>query len=276
MLDTRQAPHQLGASARASALQPIGRLEHSFTDRAYVALKRAIVSLEFAPGSTLSERQLVEQLQVSKTPVREALARLEREGFVVTVPYRGTLVTTLSHIDIQEIFDLRALLEGHAVYQAIPRLTGADRLELRGHLEAADAAAARGDTVGFFEANHGFHRLLIARASNRRLREQLANLEDHTRRIRAATASVWQAIGMSLQHHWALLRAAESGDAESAQAEIQHDIREFEARLLSHTSAELVPILAEAPTSTEDSGFGSALSDQPTSPPEPSLREDAK
>jgi DNA-binding GntR family transcriptional regulator len=230
-------------------LAPIERAG-SFAELAYRAIKAAILSLELPPGSQLAERQLGDLLHVSKTPIREALARLEREGFAVTLPYRGTLVTTLTHDDIREIFDLRALLEGHAVLEAIPNFSAADLKQLHGLVDQAAAATARDDPTTCFQANHDFHQMSIDRVWNQRLRSQLTNLSDHARRIRAATAPVWRLLGLDLKYHRELVAAAERGDAEAACAAIRRDIKEFERRLLTHTSSEMLTLLgSDAPSS---------------------------
>jgi DNA-binding GntR family transcriptional regulator len=242
-LDLPRAASRLAAPGPDLGLAPIGRLDHSFADLAYRAILEAIVSLALPPGSVLSERQLGERLQVSKTPIREALARLEMEGFAITVPYRGTLVTTLSQDDIREIFDLRLILEGHAVHQAVLNARPTDTAALRQRLEAAVSAEARGDYAAFSDANHTFHQWFLEHAWNQRLRLQVANLEAHTRRIRAATAPVWGAIGMRLDFHWELLAAVEEGNAELAREVVQRDIRAFETLLLTHTSAEMLSLL---------------------------------
>jgi GntR family transcriptional regulator, rspAB operon transcriptional repressor len=252
-------PHKPAADlqtpSEVAVLAPIGRVDQSFADLAYRALKEAIMSLALPPGSALSERQLGEQLHVSKTPIREALARLEGEGFAVTLPYRGTLVTTLSRDDIREIFDLRALLEGHAVFQAAADFTPEAIAELRQCVDAAATAETNDDARAYFDANHRFHQIFIERTWNRRLHLQLTNLEAHARRIRTATAPVWRLIGMDLKYHREVLTAVEQGDAELARDALQRDIREFERLLLSNTSEGMLSLLGQdAPPRTGQLG----------------------
>src|SRR5262247_3560247 len=84
------------------------------TDWVYEELKSAIVDLRLAPGDPLREATLADQLGVSKTPIREALTRLEQEGLVETTSFKGAVVTGYSRRDLREIYELRALLEGAA------------------------------------------------------------------------------------------------------------------------------------------------------------------
>ena len=103
----------------------------SLKDRAYAAIKEAILSLKLQPGTLLVETELARQLGISKTPVRDALQELEREGLVTRILFKGTYVTEVSARDAEEIFQLRAVLEGLAARLATPRLTPEDLARAR-------------------------------------------------------------------------------------------------------------------------------------------------
>ncbi|MBI4757519.1 MAG: GntR family transcriptional regulator, partial [Chloroflexi bacterium] len=92
----------------------------SLKDKAYAAIKDAILSLQLKPGEPLVETELAEQLGISKTPVRDALQHLERGGFVTRVLFKGTYVTEVTLKDLKEVFQLRAVLEGLAARLAAP------------------------------------------------------------------------------------------------------------------------------------------------------------
>ncbi len=92
----------------------------SLKDKAYHAIKAAILSLKLKPGDPLVESDLAQQLGISKTPVRDALLELEREGFVTKVPFKGTYVTEITLKDVREVFQVRAVLEGLAARLAAP------------------------------------------------------------------------------------------------------------------------------------------------------------
>jgi DNA-binding GntR family transcriptional regulator len=153
----------------------------SLTERTYQLLRRGILSCELEPGSEVSEADLAEQLDVSKTPVREALGRLRIEGFVRTFPRRGYQIVPLTLSDMDETFDVRSIVEAGCGELACDRITGdeLDRLDT-----LADASYDQTKTASldhFISANRDFH-LAIARATgNQRLYElafkQLDELE---------------------------------------------------------------------------------------------------
>ena len=101
-------------SARRPSAVGLASLEHW----AYSEIKESIISLALPPGTTLVEAQLAEQLGVSKTPLRAALLQLEREGFVVSVPYKGSSVTPITVESVRQLAQIRFALEGYAVYNA--------------------------------------------------------------------------------------------------------------------------------------------------------------
>jgi len=88
------------------------------SDQAYQVIKEAIISLELEPGERLKESTLAEELGISKTPIREALTRLQHEGLVETIRFKGASVAQIDDHDVEEIFEFRELLEGAAVKRA--------------------------------------------------------------------------------------------------------------------------------------------------------------
>lgn len=129
--------------------------------------------------------------------------------------------------------------------QATPTFSRADITRLRSLVDTAAGAAASDDATTYFQANHDFHQFSIDRVWNQRLRNQLSNLSEHARRVRAATAPVWRLLGLDLRYHRELVAAAEQRDADAARTAIQRDIQEFERLLLTHTSAEMLTLLGQ-------------------------------
>lgn len=141
----------------------------SLTDRAYGELRRRIITGEMAPGSEMSELELAETLDMSKTPVREALGRLALEGLVEAFPRRGYRVSSVTLKDMNDLFAVRAMLEGTAAALAAVNLTE-DELS---RLDAlADASYVQGEDASiqtFVKANEDFHLAIAAAARNPRL-----------------------------------------------------------------------------------------------------------
>ena len=92
-------------------------------DEAYEYLKNAIISNELGPGTPIRESEISENLKISRTPIRAALRDLEADGLVISYPFRGTFVADISPYDVQEIFDLRVLMETWAMKRSIKRIT---------------------------------------------------------------------------------------------------------------------------------------------------------
>ena len=149
-------------------LQPI-RPNQLLAEEAVVQLRQAIVEGRLQPGEHLAENGLAQQLGISRSPVREALRLLEREGLVVGLPNRGTFVRKFSAHDVEEIFALRVAIESLAAEWAIERLNEADFQELEKLLEVQRAAVAAGDMQHLNEADINFHEYICRRSGHSRL-----------------------------------------------------------------------------------------------------------
>lgn len=160
-------------------------LQHqTLVERIHERLSAMLAGGELAPGSRLDERALADALRVSRTPLREAIGRLTKEGLVEHRPYRGAFVRTLSATEVGEIYEVRRVLEGLAVRLAVPRLTDADIEEVHAALEATERTLAEGDLVGYAAADQRFHELFIRVAGNGTLSETLARLRLQIQSIR--------------------------------------------------------------------------------------------
>lgn len=146
----------------------------SLTQQVYKRLRAEILSCELAPGLEISEAELADRFGVSKTPVRDALGILRQEGLVKTFPRRGYQISPITFGDMNELFDLRTILEAGAAELACEQIT-ADEIDNLRVLAAAAYDKSKSDTItDFINANRDFH-LAIAKASgNGRLQELLA------------------------------------------------------------------------------------------------------
>ncbi|WP_214367553.1 GntR family transcriptional regulator [Pseudonocardia sp. H11422] len=194
------------------------------------ALRAAILSGRLRPGQTLVERQLAAMLDVSKTPVREALIALTSSGLIVMSRQAGAVVRTLSAAEVRTIYELRLLLEPWAVGRATRRHGSAAAQEAHAALAEAEATAAAADQVGLNLANRRFHRALYARADNELVTAQLDQIQDLIA-LALQVAEVWAGGARpfgSVEHaeHAAILSAVEAGDAERAEvlarAHVEH------------------------------------------------------
>jgi DNA-binding GntR family transcriptional regulator len=191
----------------------------SLKDVAYSAIKDAILSFELEPGTPLVEHDLAQQLGVSKTPVRDALQELEREGFVVRIPFKGTYITDVTMVDMAEIFQLRAVLEGLAARLAAPHLSPEDLAAIQDNHRTAQALLRQGDLAACSQWGKKLHDAIINKAEdhNQRLVQIIRNLDDHMVRLRFLSDRVQGRLHTSVAEHQRVVNALKGGDAAAAE-----------------------------------------------------------
>ncbi|MCC6190737.1 MAG: GntR family transcriptional regulator [Anaerolineales bacterium] len=203
----------------------------TLTERVYVTLKEAILDLQIKPGSPLVEDDLARQMGTSKTPVRDALLTLERDGLVTKIPYKGTHVSEVAIRDATEIFELRAVLEGLAARLATPVFSLRDLDAAEDLLDQADAALAHGEVDACSVFGAQFHAVIHERADNRRLRPILDKLEEQLRRLRRLSNLLQGRLEKSGHEHRRVLAALRTGDAKQAEnamrAHLDSVVRDF-------------------------------------------------
>lgn len=171
-------PGLVGDHAR-SELRPVRRA--NLRDEVKSALRAAIVSGEMEPGVVYSAPQLSQTFGVSATPVREAMLDLVREGLVVSLPNKGFRVTEMSETDLDELAQLRVLLEPPTIRAVVPLVPAEDFGRLRGLAERIVDAAEAGDLVRYVAGDTDFHLALLGYAQNARLLTLVAELRSQTR-----------------------------------------------------------------------------------------------
>ncbi len=171
--DTRKLQKKLHG-ARPSERVGLKPIKHpNLTDRVYQALKDRIISQEIVVGSRLRDEELASQLGVSRTPVREALMHLAREGLVEVIPRSGTRVRTFTEQDIEEIFDVRISLEVLGIRKATPLLSQTDISRLHHMWDKAKTSIEKGDVRPMIEFDLEMHRMIVEASGNRQLREMM-------------------------------------------------------------------------------------------------------
>ncbi len=146
-------------------------------DASYDSLKKSIVDGVYQPGQRLRALRLAHQLKISRTPVKEALARLEQEGLVRREQGSGYTVRGVSVGEIINLYRVREVLEVEVAREALPNLTAAALEPMRRALDDADALLAEQRYADFLRANRKFHNLITAQSRNSVLQEVLANLD---------------------------------------------------------------------------------------------------
>lgn len=212
---------------------------------AYEAIKEAILTFRLKPGENLIESVLAKQLSISKTPVRESLARLARERFITKIPYKGYYVSQISRQWMLELFDIRASLEGLAVRRAVEKITDETIAEAEKLVKEHDQAAASGNIDRASHINREFHDLLVHAAEYEQLNEMLNNLDDHLRRYR--TLSNYQAgrLKKSAIEHQRILKAVIHRDVAEAEAAASKHILSVSADLAKQNFDELIESISQ-------------------------------
>ena len=148
----------------------------SLAERAYDLLVREITRLDLAPGEVLADKALTERFEIGRTPMREALQRLAREGLVVHVPNRGMFVSEISATGVQQIYEFRSLIDGCAARLAATRASEAEMDDLTALHEALVAATGRDDIDTYVAMDRLFYEVLARAAQNVHLEEVIPRI----------------------------------------------------------------------------------------------------
>ena len=224
------------AQSRVLDLPEVAVAPERLSDRVYDAILLGICEHTLVAGERLRQEELAEALGVSRTPLREALLRLERAGLVRAVPRRGWVVAPLSLATIRQLYEARELLELHAVAGAAKRRTPETVARLERVFEDLVAAAERGLTEGF-RAHRAFHRELVAAYDNDIVKAELEALYDRdvTLPMFALYARDREAVRAMAHEHGELVEAVRSGDPERARAATRRHIALSLARVESQS-----------------------------------------
>ncbi|WP_018296850.1 GntR family transcriptional regulator [Corynebacterium lubricantis] len=215
--------------------------------RAYEQIKKGIIEGSLAPGTSFSEHQIAAKLEMSRTPVHQALDRLRRDEWVTIEPRSGVKVSVIDASRMKDIYEALSALEGAAVF----RLASNSERDLTGIKQAVqdcEDALANDDLVGWANADDAFHRLLLERAGNPQLVRLASSVMEHAHRARLQTVRLRPRPERSNEDHRKIFELISSGKADEA-TELLHAHRE-------RGISTLVPIL--------DSLSPSNLTFQPT------------
>lgn len=199
---------------------------HTLLNAAYDHLRAAVLDGSLAPGSRVTVRPLTEQLGLSATPIKAALAALEREGFLISVPHRGYFVPEGSTDDLLELYELREAVDGIAAR----RTAGApdhDRIAIGLHalLARQRAAIEADDLPAYGELDLAFHRLIWEGSGSRRLIPVAENLIAQVRLGNRLSARAPGRLPVAVDEHEAILEAIRRGDQRAAERHIRRHVR---------------------------------------------------
>ncbi|SAL12372.1 GntR family transcriptional regulator [Caballeronia peredens] len=204
--------------APARTAEAIIKPREKSTDTVYLTLREKILSNELRPGTQMLEQELVQLFGVSRTPVREALIRLQNERLVLIVPRHGVRVRNISMADIEEAFQVQTSLEATAAIAVAARKPGVKELKV---LEKActemDRAFAKEDRDAWAQAHESFYLRLVELSENPRLVQIVGECSDQVRRVRESTLRLIPFDESQTRSLRAIIDALRQGDAQTAQ-----------------------------------------------------------
>ena len=153
----------------------------NLVDQVYLAIRKGIATGELLPGWQLKIDSLSSELEVSSTPIREALRRLEHERWIEVIPYRGAFVRPIDATEIEELYEIREILETAALRKAMPSVAPGSLKLLDTAASDIRAALARGDQAGYMTADAHFHEIIVQMAGNERLSQIFSTLAQQGR-----------------------------------------------------------------------------------------------
>lgn len=198
----------------------------------FETLREAIINATLKPGERLMEIQMAEEMGVSRTPVREAIRKLELEGFVVMIPRKGAYVAGISMKDIADVFEIRAAMEGLAAGLAAERITEEEMESLERILVKIGENVQNNDLEQLIEADTQFHEILFKASRNERLVQIVSNLREQIQRFRTASLSTPGRMKYALEEHKKIVEAVSERNVELAQALAREHIENAENSML--------------------------------------------
>lgn len=195
--------------------------EYRLPQRAYHIIRLAIRDLILPPGKTILEREMAEVLQMSRTPVREALVRLETEGMVRIIPRRGFFVEPIEKEDLKQIYDIVETLDGLAVSLATARVGEAEIEQLESLIERQEEALEQENLKKWAILDDQFHHLIIQFADNKRLNAVIDMHSDQLHRARLFTINQRPVLTKSIIEHKAIISCMKTKEGAAARLVMQ-------------------------------------------------------
>jgi DNA-binding GntR family transcriptional regulator len=212
--------------------QPV-RTFRPLSEEVYDVLRAAILSSRLPPGARIVEAEIARQMAVSRSPVREAVRKLEKEGLVEYIPRHGTTVVGLTRDEVHDAYQLRAHLEGYGARLAATRASAENIARLLGLIERMRACGAANDLDGLVAADVEFHREVCLASESRRLLQAWETLNP----ARWTLVSGLRVSDLSLEQiaerHWPIVAALESRNPDTAESIIRAHILELAERVLA-------------------------------------------
>jgi DNA-binding GntR family transcriptional regulator len=229
-LDGRVEAARPEAHGSSFAVVESAETARSQSEAAYLRIRDRIVSLDMPPGSVVQEARLREELEIGRTPIREALQRLALENLVKSIPHRGTFVTDVNITDLARITEVRVVLESHAARLAAERLMASDRVAVQELLEILESGGAT-DQRELMRLDQRIHRQIYRAARNSFLENTLERYLNLSLRLWYLVIDREVRLRQAVVEHVELLRAVLAGDGPRAEDGMRRHVAGFEQEI---------------------------------------------
>jgi DNA-binding GntR family transcriptional regulator len=204
----------------------------TFQKQAYDFIKSQIMNLGFKPGEYITDSQIAGLLKISRTPVREAFYRLEKEGLLINEARRGWKIYTLSLDNINDIFDIKEVLEGMVARKAAACQDESLRSSLRDTFEKMALAAEANDVDAWLDADFHLHDILFQMAGNEIANRIITNLNDQWHRVRLGFVALQGRMQRSVDEHQSIIKSILDNDGEEAERLMQAHLNQVRQELV--------------------------------------------
>ena len=203
-------------------------------DVVFNTLRQAILMGELKPGERLMEMHLADRLGVSRTPIREAIRKLELEGLVVMYPRKGAQVAKITEKNLKDVLEVRRALDSLAVSLACKRMSDEEKKELREACDAFEQVIATNNTRAITESDVALHDIIVRSTRNDRLVQLVSNISEQMYRYRMEYIKDSAYHKRLVEEHEMIYRAIIAGDEEAARAAVILHIDNQERSIIEH------------------------------------------
>ena len=214
--------------------KPTKDRDNSLTERVYRDLRHGIITGTIRGGTRLIETTLASQMDVSRTPVREALHKLALEGFLYSIPRAGYIVEETSDTDIKDLFTTRTAIEQIAVKWAIEKISVEELHRLEKNLQKTDEVIKTGETESMMDLDAEFHEIIYRAARSKSLYRISQTLSDHTLRFRLACIHIPEIAARARQGHMKIFNAIKAKDVKMAEEVVKEHLNTVITDILEH------------------------------------------
>lgn len=194
----------------------------SKAEEAYEIIKRKIIMLEMRPTSDISEEALIQELNISRTPIREAIQRLAKDRFVIIYPRKGTIVSDVSLDLINCVYEVRLLNEPYMARQTVGQTTDEWIWKMKSEFQSFRPESY--DVMKYIDLDYKLHNELTSYSNNMFLNSLFAVVNDHNHRIRVMTSTRNRDYSRSIREHLAILEAIEKRDPDAVEQAVRAHI----------------------------------------------------